>query len=37
MNRDEIEEMRERVRTDIDGLFGMVDDNGDGFIEKTEL
>ena len=29
--------MRERVRSDIAGLFGMVDENGDGFIEKSEL
>ena len=37
MNREEIAEMRERVRSDIAGLFGMVDENGDGFIEKVEL
>ena len=37
MNREEIAEMRERVSSDIDGLFGMVDDNSDGFIEKDEL
>ena len=29
--------MRQRVASDIDGLFGMVDDNSDGFIEKDEL
>ena len=37
MNREEIAEMRQRVAHDIDGLFGMVDDNSDGFIEKDEL
>ena len=37
MNREEIAEMRSRVSSDIDGLFGMVDENGDGFIEKDEL
>ena len=37
MNREMIQEMRSRVATDIEGLFGMVDDNGDGFISKDEL
>ena len=37
MNQEMIDEMRTRVATDIQGLFGMVDDNGDGFISKDEL
>ena len=37
MNREEIAEMRQRVADDIAGLFAMVDDNSDGFIEKDEL
>ena len=37
MNRQEIAEMRTRVGTDIDSLFGMVDENNDGMIEKAEL
>ena len=37
MNAEMISEMRTRVATDIEGLFGMVDVNNDGFIEKDEL
>ena len=37
MDASEIQAMREKVTSDIDGLFGMVDGNGDGFIEKEEL
>ena len=37
MNQQDIDDMRDRVKTDIDGLFNMVDDNGDGFLEKAEL
>ena len=37
MDASEIQAMREKVTSDIDGLFSMVDVNGDGYIEKEEL
>ena len=37
MNLEDIGMMREQVKTNIVGLFAMVDVNGDGFIEKDEL
>ena len=37
MDASEIQAMREKVTQDIDGLFSMVDADGNGYIEKEEL
>ena len=37
MDAAEIQAMREKVTSDIDGLFSMVDADGNGYIEKDEL
>ena len=37
MLQEDIDNMREEVRFNFDGLFAMVDIDGDGFIQKEEL
>ena len=37
MDASEIADMRAKVQSDIDGLFAMVDADGNGYIEKEEL